>query len=144
MRARFAAPLVLALLASPAACDSPDAAVDPVWGRQPCAHCGMLVGDPRTAAELVDADGRRFFFDDVGCLVVFEHDLGHSPRRAWAHDAQGPHWLDVDVARFVEDDRTPMDFGFVAHAGSNGARFDEIRPRILQQLGRVGGDDGIP
>jgi hypothetical protein len=42
-----------------AGCGSADVALDPAWGRQPCAHCGMLLDDAQSAAQLVRSDGAR-------------------------------------------------------------------------------------
>src|SRR5690606_24886016 len=45
------------------------------FGQAECAHCGMLVSDPRFAAAIVaEIDGRRqdLAFDDIGDMVRYE------------------------------------------------------------------------
>lgn len=126
------------------ACESADQPADPVWGKQPCAHCGMIVGSPRTAAELVTATGTRLYFDDIGCMIAYERDLGERPRRAWVHDADGPSWLGADRAVYTGGERTPMDFGFVAHASGPGVQLGDMQSAVLRRLAEGVGDDDRP
>jgi hypothetical protein len=95
------------------ACASSTAAEDPAWGKQPCAHCHMLVSDPHTAAQLATRAGEHLYFDDVGCLI--EHLAGRSGERprAWIRDANG-QWLDAFSARYRSGASTPMGYGIVA------------------------------
>lgn len=41
------------------------------YSKDACAHCKMTIVDDRFAAELVDAKGRVFKFDDVACMKQF-------------------------------------------------------------------------
>jgi hypothetical protein len=95
---------------------APTAAVDPVWGRQPCAHCRMIVDDRRSAAQLVDNDGERWFFDDAGCLAAWQREHPAQTRRAWVRAADAGLWLPAESARFATGARTPMGYGFIANA----------------------------
>jgi copper chaperone NosL len=133
------------LLVPLAGCESADGPVEPAWGRQPCAHCGMIVGESRTAAELVSADGARLYFDDIGCMIAWERDALAAPRHAWVHDAEGPSWIDAEKAVYARGQHTPMDFGYVAHArGPGGLTFDEMRAGVLGRLAETGGDHVRP
>jgi copper chaperone NosL len=102
-----------------------DQPVDPVWGKQACEHCLMLVSEPRPAAQAVLVDGTRKFFDDVGCLVMWLQRSGQVPKHAWvrAHDGQG--WTDAYAARFSDGHRTPMDYGFLSSL--RGRSFEELQ-----------------
>jgi copper chaperone NosL len=106
------------------ACAKTDEPADPVWGKEPCAHCSMIVGDKRYAGQ-IGGDGERKFFDDVGCMASWleKHDAGH----AWVRDEDG-RWVDARTARYAEGAKTPMDFGFVpAKAGID---WEELRSRL--------------
>ena len=116
-----------ALVAS--ACTRADGPVEPVWGKEPCAHCKMLVSDKRYAAQIIDDAGERRFFDDVGCMVLWI-DAHKTPARSWAHEASGAAWLDARTARYVQGARTPMDFGFEANA-AEGVPFATARDVVL-------------
>jgi copper chaperone NosL len=122
----FLAGLALALATS--ACEDATRPVDPVWGKQPCASCAMLVSERRYAAELSTARGDRLFFDDVGCLAAYLREHRPEVRGIWAHD--GSRWVDARVARFAPGQRTPMDYGFaVAEAGA--ASFEDVERAVV-------------
>ena len=101
---------LLALLLLLLGCSTNQAAVDPVWGKQPCDHCHMLLSDPGTAAQLLSVDGERLYFDDVGCLVERIARDASSVGRIWVRDARGV-WIDARRARYRTGARTPMGYG---------------------------------
>lgn len=116
--------LVLASCAGPAGHQPPDMQ----YGLDECAHCRMIVSEPRHAAAVVfgdgvPADGRTLRFDDLGCLMSH---LAESPdaadARVWVHDADG-RWLDGREAlyRHLPDETTPMGYGFVAVRTDDGS-----------------------
>src|SRR6185436_17764415 len=62
----------LVILACAAACRSiPDAPTAIAYDREACAHCHMLIGDPRYAAQLVTEAGDVLDFDDPGCALRY-------------------------------------------------------------------------
>ena len=127
---RSALALALAAL-SAVACKQTDAAAEPVWGKEPCAHCKMLVSDKRYAAQLIDEGGDRRFFDDLGCMVLFM-EARKPPERAWARDSVSGAWVDARTAKYVQGARTPMDFGFEARADGTIA-FETMRTAVLEK-----------
>jgi copper chaperone NosL len=102
--------LVAALVVS--ACNTSVEPVDPIWGKQACESCRMIVSDPSYAAELVDARGERHFFDDIGCLDAYLAEHPQKPRAMWVHS--GAHWVDAASARYASGAASPMAYGFVA------------------------------
>jgi copper chaperone NosL len=121
--------LVLVALAA-IACEKSDRAIDPVWGKQACANCGMIVGDRRTAAEVLTKEGDRLFFDDPGCMVVWLSS--HQDRHAWVKDAERGDWLDARAAHWKSGAKTPMDYGWEANA-SDGPTWDAMRAAVLER-----------
>ncbi len=109
------------------ACSKGDEPSDPVWGKEPCAHCAMVVGDKRYAGQAL-VDGERRFFDDIGCMVVWMEE--HKSTRAWSHDAQGGGWVDAKLGRYALGARTPMGFGVEARAGAP-LEWSEMREKVL-------------
>ena len=109
------------------ACDSFDRPVDPVWGKQPCGACAMLVSDPRTAAQLVTRDGERLYFDDIGCMVGSEKLK--EAANVWVRDGSG-RWIDARTAKYGRGS-TPMDYGFVV--APSGFEFEAVQRAVNAQ-----------
>lgn len=117
------------LFVSALACDGAARPSDPVWGKQPCDACKMIVSEPRPAAQLITATDERLYFDDLGCLVVRVHDEKLPPRAMWVRSAAGP-WIDARAARFARGQATPMDYGFLAAEGGE-LDFTTVEREIL-------------
>ncbi len=94
------------------ACEDSSRAVDPVWGKQACGSCGMVVSDRRFAAELTTGDGARSFFDDPGCMASYVHDRHVEPLHVWVRSA-AETWIDARTAHFARNATSPMDYSFV-------------------------------
>jgi hypothetical protein len=109
----------VALLWLVAAChDSGDQPLDPVWGKQACDQCAMLVDDPRFAAQAATNDGEHVFFDDVGCLGAWLREHSAVRARAWVRRQE--RWVPAEEARFAGGARTPMGYGFIVAAEGMG------------------------
>lgn len=124
--------LLRALVASGvlAACTTTKGPIEPVWGKQACANCAMVLSERRFGAQVLSSDGDRFFFDDPGCMVVFleEHSLGSA--QAWVHEDGAGRWVDARGARYASGAMTPMDFGYEPK-GTGELTWSEMRARVL-------------
>ena len=111
----------------------PGGPLEPVWDRESCAHCRMHVSEHGFAAQLHSVDGEVFFFDDPGCLLVWEAEHPGAARAVYFHHLRQERWLAEAVAGFVEVSPTPMDWGFGAvDAGDPEALpLAEVRRRVL-------------
>lgn len=87
---------------------------EPIWNKQPCAHCRMLVSDPRFAAQLVTRAHDRLFFDDPGCLAEYMHAHAQDTEHAWVRSESA--WITTERARFSAGASSPMGYGFVPNA----------------------------
>lgn len=94
-------------------------------GRDECIECGMLVAEDRfSAASLIEQDDERLyvFFDDVGCMLDYEHEKGERIRvlERYVHDHASKAWVAGLDAVFVFADHeklhTPMGSGIAAFA----------------------------
>jgi hypothetical protein len=86
------------------------------------------------AAQAVN-DGDRFFFDDIGCMVLWLDEHGNQPSAAWVRDANANRWLDAKAARYEGGKKTPMDFGFEGHS-EGGVGWDEMRAQVIAKKDR--------
>jgi copper chaperone NosL len=110
-RDRLARAALALLLACGGDTDAPTAIR---YDHEACAHCHMLIGDARYAAQLVTDGGDVLDFDDPGCLITYLAEAHPRPRHLWFRDARGDRWLDADHARFVTGAATPMGYGLAA------------------------------
>ena len=83
------------------------------YDHEACAHCRMLIGDPRYAAQLVTGDGDVLDFDDPGCLLRYVADAHPTVHRMFFRDAHRARWLVGPAVAFVVE-ATPMGYGYAA------------------------------
>jgi len=89
--------------------------VQPIeWNRQPCAHCQMLVGEPRHAAQLITADGDVLAFDDPGCALRYLEQRRPDVHRLWFHHGTSDRWVPSERVGFTVGGTTPMGSGLLA------------------------------
>jgi copper chaperone NosL len=107
--------LALILCWVAAACRSmPDEPTAIVYDREACAHCHMLIGDPRYAAQLVTSDGKVVNFDDPGCALRYVAEIDPKIHRLWFRDGRGDRWIPAAGVGFVRGAETPMGYGLAA------------------------------
>jgi nitrous oxide reductase accessory protein NosL len=122
-----------ALLFASLACSAgPPAAADPVWGKQACTHCSMLISDPHPSAQALLRDGTRYFFDDVGCLAAWLDRESERPVALWVRTIRNDGWIDAHEVRYSAGHITPMDFGFLPAA--QGFNFEELGAAVRAKL----------
>ncbi|MEW6046587.1 MAG: nitrous oxide reductase accessory protein NosL [Bacillota bacterium] len=87
-----------------------------LYGVDTCDECGMVLSEPRSAAQLISRE-KVAKFCDVGCLVVYQ--LRHHPdwqgvRVAYVPDWNTHEWIDAQTAWWVTTrHKTPMLYGLV-------------------------------
>ena len=93
------------------------------YGEEPCAHCRMLISEPRFAAALVSVSGDAQKFDDIGCLLRYRAQHPSAAQRLWVHDYQTEAWLTASAATCVQSSAlvTPMGSGIIALATQSAA-----------------------
>jgi len=133
--ARAAALLLVALAL---ACQPGDGPKPIVWDREPCAHCRMLISEPRFAAQLETEAGDTLSFDDPGCLLSTLDAGGLKARTLWFHHVREERWLDGAHVGFEPSDKSPMGFGLGAvDADAPGAlTLEEARRRVAERGAR--------
>lgn len=128
----------MALALAAFACGRSDAPAPIAFDREPCAHCRMVISEPRFAAQLQRESGEVESFDDPGCLLaaLAADAASAAPVRAlWFHHVREDRWLDASRVAFEPGDRTPMGYGLGAvDAGTPGAMtLAEARAWILHR-----------
>jgi copper chaperone NosL len=78
-------------------------------------QCAMLIEDIDQAAQAVDARGRTWFFDDVGCLALWLEDRRDDDLVLWVRTRDTGEWIDARRAWYSRDSQTIMEYGFAPH-----------------------------
>ncbi|HNU83442.1 MAG TPA: hypothetical protein PKO05_08435 [Thermoanaerobaculia bacterium] len=93
---------------------SPTGPVEPAWDRQACAHCRMHLSEPPFAAQLRTAEGEVLYFDDPGCLFLWEAQQSRPPAAVYFRHLREPRWLAEAETGFLRVDYSPMGWGLGA------------------------------
>jgi nitrous oxide reductase accessory protein NosL len=98
-----------------------------------CSECNMDVEDMKYAAEVVLDDGRTYFFDEIGCLVLWSKDKTNIVK-IYTKTVDTHKWIDAHKAYYSRIDNTPMGYGFGAyeHPKSGLISFEKMRELMLQ------------
>ncbi len=135
---RRRAPAVFLLFAL-AACQPDKGPVEIKYGRDACEMCGMIISEPRYAAEVrVLSDNKTHKFDDIGDAVNWLELQGvglQGAKEIWVMDSDNDKiWLDARRA-FYRNGRSPMNYNFAAVAapGQGAVDFMTMRQKALKQ-----------
>jgi len=90
--------------------------VDFVWDRVVCEECKMALSDPHYSAQVIDPDGNPYYFDDIGCAILWlRRQPWQKKARTWVNDVHTKEWIDAEKASWMYGDpKTPMGYGFSA------------------------------
>jgi copper chaperone NosL len=90
--------------------------VDFVWDRTACDECKMALSDPHYSAQVIDPNGRAYYFDDIGCAILWlKRQAWRDKARTWVNDVNTTEWIEAEKANWITGDpRTPMGYGFAA------------------------------
>ncbi len=98
-------------------------------------QCAMLIKSEHNAAEVIAPDGRTWFFDDPGCMVLWLKERDWADRAVlWVHTIDTNRWVDARKAWYGIKDATEMRYGFGAREKKcdECIDFEEMRLRMLR------------
>lgn len=107
---------------------------EPVWGKQPCENCAMLLSEKQHGAQVLTRAGDRLYFDDLGCLVAWSEAHPGEAQAQWARTADTQAWLPLDKAGYAPAAHTPMDFGFIATAKPGTVTWQQVSDAVHAKL----------
>lgn len=83
------------------------------YGEDQCAHCKMVITDPRFASEIVTSKGKAIKFDAIECMASYiknnQDELADA--KLWVSDfAKEGSWVDARKAYYVQSQeiQSPM------------------------------------
>ena len=98
-------------------------------------QCAMLIKSERNAAEVIAPDGRTWFFDDPGCMILWLQEREWADKAVlWVHTLDTNRWIDARKAWYGVSDATEMHYGFGAHEKrcKECIDFEQMRLRMLR------------
>ena len=98
-------------------------------------QCKMLIRTQRNSAEVIAPDGRTWFFDDPGCMVLWlENREWKEDAVLWVHTIDSKKWIDARKAWYGIKDHTAMHYGFGAREKKcpDCIDFEQMRLRMLR------------
>ncbi len=80
-----------------------------------CSECNMVIEDMPYQAQVVTQNGDTYFFDDIGCVVLWL-EKHHKPIAKMATQTLDTHrWIDPKKAWYTRTANDPMGYGFAAY-----------------------------
>ncbi|MDR8393181.1 nitrous oxide reductase accessory protein NosL [Aliifodinibius sp. S!AR15-10] len=106
-----------ALLLLFAACSQQPAEIH--YQSDECAHCKMMIMDPRFASQMVTETGKAYKFDAIECMEAYleEGNVESASAKLWVNDFNNPgNWLDASEAIFIKSEviQSPMGSSLLA------------------------------
>ncbi len=100
-----------------------------------CSTCKMEIEHLQFAAEVVNKDGKTWFFDEIGCVVEWiENQPFKDSAIIWSKTEDTDIWVDARKAHYTRDSVTPMSYGFAAqeHASDKTIDYETMRLKMLR------------
>ena len=108
--------------------------VEVVWDRDLCEVSGMVLSDRRFAVQIIEPDGKAYFFIDIGLAVQWLKDKKwEETAKIWVMDVYQLNWIEAKKANWlVGTHNTPMGFGYSATINliKNSLDFDTVKRKI--------------
>lgn len=98
-------------------------------------QCAMLLKTDHNAAQVAAPDGRTWFFDDPGCMILWLEKASFRDRaKLWVHTIDSHRWIDAKSAHYGITDETQMHYGFGAREFQSITTidFEAMRLRMLR------------
>ncbi|MBL0686532.1 MAG: hypothetical protein JJV95_01140 [Sulfurospirillum sp.] len=85
--------------------------------QEQCPECNMFLVGKKHTAQTVTSDGKTYFFDDIGCLILWieENKKDSKSLVSWVYALDSNRWIKADKAFYSISDKTPMHYGFGAY-----------------------------
>lgn len=101
-----------------------------------CPQCHMFIVGKHDTAQIITADGKTNFFDDVGCAILWMRDskIAMQSVAFWVYTRDTHTFIEASKAFYSITDNTPMKYGFGAYEKKQPTfiSFEEMQLRMLR------------
>lgn len=118
--------IILSLMLLLTACqEGAVTAEDPIWEKESCSRCRMVLSEKRYAVQRILHTGEVHFYDDMGCAMRHDHTPGDGKLFVRPHG--GEEWVSAEEAMYLSGLMTPMNSGFGAVKDGGKMTFAEVQ-----------------
>lgn len=104
---------------------------EPIWGKQACDNCRMILSEKRFAAQRVLPSGQIFYYDDLNCAIKHQH--GKNEGILYVRPYGDEIWVEAEKAKYQSGLMTPMNSGYGAVKEGGTIEFSEIKQKLQDQ-----------
>lgn len=97
---------------------------DPLWERESCARCRMVLSEKRFAVQRILATGETHYYDDIVCAMKHSHTPDDG--KVYVRPDGGDEWVPAEESTFEKGLRTPMNSGYGAVKSNGPVSYQEI------------------
>lgn len=99
-----------------------------------CSECSMDVETLEYAAELITQEGDTYFYDDIGCVVLWLENHSPNTKIILTQTLDTHEWIDAKKAWYSRIAPSPMGYGFAAVKNKKEGlvSYEEMRLLMLQ------------
>ncbi|MDM5271445.1 hypothetical protein PGH07_04580 [Sulfurovum sp. zt1-1] len=99
-----------------------------------CSECSMDIEVMEYNAQIITPEGDTYFFDDIGCLVLWLENRTITTQKSITKTLDTGHWIDVDKAWYIRTAPSPMGYGFAAYENKQEGfiPYEEMKLLMLQ------------
>lgn len=124
MQLKFFILLLFTMLLSTACLQEEIKPQEPIWGKEACSRCRMVLSEKRFAVQRLFPSGEVHFYDDIICALKHNHALDEGT--LYVRPDQGNEWIPAKEAMYLSGLMTPMNSGYGAVKEGGTVKFDEI------------------
>lgn len=103
---------------------------EPMWDKEPCARCRMVLSEKRYAVQRILNNGEIHFYDDLNC--TFGHGHHKDDGKLYVRPYGGENWVPAEDVKYVGGLRTPMNSGHGAVLEGGTITFEELQHKFKE------------
>lgn len=101
-----------------------------------CSECNMDVEILDYAAQIIDKNGNTYFFDDIGCVVLWLENHKTHLAVMLTKTLDTHLWINVKEAWYTRVASSPMGYGFAAYENKKESFIDYEEMKLLMLQGK--------
>lgn len=101
---------------------------EPLWGKEACSRCRMILSEKRYAVQRLFPNGEVHYYDDIICAL--KHNHAPDEGDLYVRPFDGNDWVAANKVMYLPGLMTPMNSGFGAVKEGGTVSFDEVIKKI--------------